>query len=252
MPSAFNYNPTIFSSIGCKIFYYLAYGMGGLSPWCLVYISFERFIVIKYHAKRFVYKKKKIQIIFLILLVVFNILYHINIFFSFDIVNIDNSTICNFNNDKNQIIVANMDLANYFLLPFLLMLLFSILLIISIFKSRNTINLNNTAGQIRQRRKDIKISISLLLMNLLFFFLNLPIQIYLFLPFYIDTYTFVVYIFYISYGVNFYILLFTNSLFRKHFYYLFYKKKGEIQNNLDIPLNQIQQTTRPEEAGKNN
>ena len=47
MPSAFNYNPTIFSSIGCKIFYYLAYGMGGLSPWCLVYISFERFIVCK-------------------------------------------------------------------------------------------------------------------------------------------------------------------------------------------------------------
>ena len=243
MPSAFNYDPTIFSSIGCKIFYYLAYGMDALSPWCLVYISFERFIVIKYHAKRFVYKKKKIQIIFLILLVVFNILYHINIFFSFDIVNIDNSTICYFNSDINQIIIVNMDLANYFLLPFFLILLFSILLIISIFKSRGTINLNNTARQIRQRRKDIKLSISLLFMNLLFALFNLPGEIYLFLPFYIDTYTLVVYIYYISYAVNFYILFATNSLFRKNI--LFHKKSERIQK----PLNQIQ-TTRPEEAEK--
>jgi hypothetical protein len=87
---------------------------------------------------------------------------------------------------------------------------------------------------------------------LLFVLLNLPVEIYLFLPFYIDTYTFLVYIFYISYGVNFYILLVTNSLFRKQFYSLFYKKKVEIQNNFDFPLNQIQQTTRPEEAEKTN
>ena len=46
------------------------------------------------------------------------------------------------------------------------------------------------------------------------------------------------------------ILLITNSLFRKHFYYLFIKKKGEIQKNLEFPLNQIQQTTRAEEAEK--
>jgi hypothetical protein len=168
------------------------------------------------------------------------------------IVNIDNSTICYINDNQNQIIIANMVLVNYFLLPFFLMLLFSILLIIAIFMSRSTINLNNTARQIRQRRKDIKLSISLLFMNLLFVLLNLPVEIYLFLPFYIDTYTFLVYIFYISYGVNFYILLVTNSLFRKQFYSLFYKKKIEIQNNFDFPLNQIQQTTRPEEAEKTN
>jgi hypothetical protein len=251
MPSAFNYNPTIFSSIGCKIFYYLAYGMGGLSPWCLVYISFERFIVIKYHSKRFVYKKKKIQIIFLILLCIFNILYHINIFFSFDIVNINNSTVCYFNDDQNQIIVANMVLANFFLLPFFLMLLFSILLIIAIFMSRSTIDLNNTEREIRQRRKDIKLSISLLFMNLLFALLNLPVEIYFFLPYYSDTYTFLLYIFFISYAINFYILLITNSLFRREFFSLFYKKKERIQNNLDIPLNQIP-ATKPGEAEKTN
>ena len=59
MPSAFKYDPTINSSIGCKLYNYFAYGMDALSPWCLVYISFERFITTKYYAKRFLYKKKK-------------------------------------------------------------------------------------------------------------------------------------------------------------------------------------------------
>ncbi len=243
MPSAFNYDPTIISDNGCKLFNYFAYGLGALSPWCLVYISFERFIVIKYYARRFVYKKRKIQIIFLILLVVFNILYHINIFFSFDIVNIDNSTICYINDNQNQIIVANMVLVNYFLLPFFLMLLFSILLIATILKSRSTMNSNNAARENRHRRKDIKLSISLLFLNLLFFLLNLPIVTDQFLPFDSDKYTIVNYIYYSSYGVNFYILLGTNSLFRRQFYSLFYKKKRRIQNNLETTLNQNQAKT---------
>ncbi len=88
-------------------------------------------------------------------------------------------------------------------------------------------------------------------MNLLFALLNLPVEIYFFLPYYSDTYTFLLYIFFISYAINFYILLITNSLFRNEFYSLFYKKKERIQKNLDIPLNHIQ-TARPEEEGKTN
>ena len=151
--------------------------------------------------------------------------------------------ICFFNNDENQIIIANMDLANFFLLPFFLMLLFSILLISTILKSRNTMNSNNTARENQHSRKDIKLSISLLFMNLLFLLLNLPVEINQFLPFDSDKYTIVNYIYYISYAVNFYVLLVTNSLFRKEFYSLFYKKKKRIQNNFkEFPLNQIQAT----------
>jgi len=243
MPSAFNYDPTVDSSIGCKLYQFFAYGMDALSPWCLIYISFERFITTKYYAKRFLYKKKKLQIIFLILLIAFNILYHINIIFSFDISNYDNSTICFFNNDENQTIIANMDLANFFLIPLFLMLLFSILLIATILKSRSTMNSNNAARENRHRRKDIKLSISLLFLNLLFFLLNLPIVTDQFLPFDSDKYTIVNYIYYSSYGVNFYILLGTNSLFRRQFYSLFYKKKRRIQNNLETTLNQNQAKT---------
>ncbi len=60
-------------------------------------------------------------------------------------------------------------------------------------------------------------------MNLLFLLLNLPVEINLFLPFDSDTYTIVNYFYYTSYAVNFYILLATNSLFRREFFSLFYK-----------------------------
>ena len=99
--------------------------------------------------------------------------------------------------------------------------------------SRSTIDLNNTERVIRQRRKDIKLSISLLFLNLLFLLLNLPIVTDQFLPFESDKYTIVSYIYYTSYAVNFYILIFTNSLFRKEFYQLFEKKRGEIKRNLE-------------------
>ena len=240
MPSAFNYDPTVNLSVGCKLYNYFAYGMDALSPWCLVYISFERFIATKYYAKRFLYKKKMYQIIFLILLFLFNISYHINIIFSFDILTIDdNSTLCYFNNDQNQIIVANMDLTNFFLLPFTLMFLFSICLIISIFKARSSVNLNNTAKETRRRKKNIKLSISLLLMNLLFLLLNLPIVVSQYLPFDSDIYTIVSNIYYIPYAVNFYILLFTNSLFRNVFYCLFYEEKQKLRKNLELNKNQV-------------
>jgi hypothetical protein len=231
MPSAFNYDPTIISNIGCQLYNYFAYGMDALSPWCLVYISFEKFFSIKYISKKLMYKKKKYQIIFLIILGVFNILYRFNILFSFNLLTIDNSTICYFNNNENQIIIANMDLANFFLLPLLLMLLFSFLLISSIFKSRSRIRLNSSEREAKRLKKDIKLSISLLVMNLLFLLLNLPIVIDQFLPFNSDKYTIVSYIYYSSYAVNFYILLFTNSLFRKEFKLLFHKNRGEIQRN---------------------
>ena len=67
-------------------------------------------------------------------------------------------------------------------------------------------------------------------MNLLFILLNLPIQIELLIPnFDLDNiYLSVTYIFYISYIVNFYIILFTNSLFRREFLFLIFKTKIQL------------------------
>ena len=246
MPNAFNYDPTIISSTGCKIWNFFSYGLDALSPWCLVYISVEKFIAIAYPAKRFIFKRKRNQIIFLVVLILFNIVYRLNVPFSYDLENIDNITFCNFINNEWQTIISAMDIVNCLLAPFLLMLCFSILLIITIFKSRSRVNLNVSDKGKKRLKHDIKFAISLLLMNLLFLLLNLPIEIDQFLPYYnsIDLYNIFSYIYYISYAVYFYICFLTNSLVRKEFFSLF-SKSTKIKNYVtQNALNQIGSTIR--------
>jgi hypothetical protein len=225
MPNAFDYDPTIISSITCKTWNSFSYGLDALSPWCLVYISVDRFISIAFPSKRFIFKRKNTQIIYMIMLILFNIIYHINIPFSIDLLVIDNTTYCSFINNDWQLIDSFMDLVNCALIPFVLMLCFSILLIRAIFKSRSRVNLGNSVRESKRLKKDIKFAISSLLMNLLFLILVLPLEIDVFLDYYnhYDLYNILYYIYYISYAVNFYVLLLTNSLFRKVIFH--YSKK---------------------------
>ena len=113
------------------------------------------------------------------------------------------------------------------------MLFFSILLIKAIFKSRSRINLNNTVRENKRLKKDIKFAISLLLMNLLFVILHLPFASVIFLTFYdnYDLFNIFYYIYYISYGINFYIIFFTNSLFRTVFFTILFRKTNMQENN---------------------
>jgi hypothetical protein len=225
MPAAFNYDPTAIVSIGCKLYNILTYAFDALSPWCLVYISAEKFISIAAPTKRHMFIKRKNQIIFFVCLCIFNFIYHINVPFSFDLLNIENSTICFFTNEENHIIIPIMDLVNCVLAPFLLMMTFSSLLIGAIFKSRRIIHLNDSEKKKKRLKRDIKFSISSLSMNLLFVILNMPIEIEIFFSYYDnnDLYVIFNYLYFFSYAVNFYIILFTNSQFRKEFFSLFFK-----------------------------
>jgi hypothetical protein len=237
----FNFDPIIISNIGCQIYDFFNYALDALSPWCLVYISVEKFISIAYPGKRLIFKKERNQIIFFIILCLFNFIYHLNIPFSVEIETINNLTLCFFNSYENQIIISNMDLFNYILIPFFLMILFSFLLIRSIFKARRRVDINNSDREHKRLRQDIKVSLSLLLMNLIFILLNLPLTIGLLLPtsyYNLDLYVLLSYIFNISSAINFYLILLTNSLFRQEFYSLF--KIIKKNNNQQIHVIEIQ------------
>ena len=232
MPRVLGFNLVIISSIGCKIYQYFNYGLDALSPFCLVYISVEKFISIANPNKRSILKKKNIQIYFFISLCLFNIFYHLNVPLSYDTVTIsnNNTTICFFNNDENQLTVTFMDLIDFILIPFILMIIFSTLLILTIFKSRSRVN--NSLKENKRLRKDVKFSISLLSMNLLFILLNLPDEIDLFLPFNNEIYSTLAQLCNLSFAINFYLILFTNSLFRKEFISLFVKKEAKNQQTI--------------------
>jgi hypothetical protein len=213
----------------CKFYQLCNFALDALGAWCLVYISVEKFINIAFYSKRFKFKRTKNQIIFLILLCFFTIIYNINVLFSVDILvfsdNSSSSSFCFPIDNEQALILSYMDLVKLIILPFSLMIIFSILLILSIFKSRNRVNINDSIRERKRLFKDIRFSISLISMNLLFILLNLPLGILSFFTkdylTFGELYVAFGYIYYLASSINFYLIFLTNSLFRKEFLILF-------------------------------
>jgi hypothetical protein len=213
----------------CKFYQFCNFALDALGAWCLVYISVEKFINIAFYSKRFIFKRTKNQIIFLILLCFFTIIYNINVLFSVDILvfndNSSSSSFCFPIDNEQALILSYMDLVKLIILPFSLMIIFSILLILSIFKSRNRVNINDSIRERKRLFKDIRFSISLISMNLLFILLNLPLGILSFFTkdylTFGELYVAFGYIYYLASSINFYLIFLTNSLFRKEFLILF-------------------------------
>jgi hypothetical protein len=124
---------------------------------------------------------------------------------------------CGFSSSNEiQFYIALYDFINLVGLPFLLMFIFSSLLILAIFESRNRV-IRNIAEQ-RNFKQDIMFSVTTISLNVIFLILNLPLSIIGF-----DTtfsnfeFRLCLYIFLCNYAVNFYVILTTNSLVRKEF-----------------------------------
>jgi len=121
------------------------------------------------------------------------------------------------------------------------MVCFSSLLIGTIYKARRRVHLNNSEREKKRLRQDIKFSINLILMNFFFFFLTIPNIIALFVYFHNSYLLYVaMYLFDISYGINFYLILSTNSLFRSEFISLFVnKRKTKSQTRQNQPNRRV-------------
>jgi len=228
---AYNLDATIFYSIICKLINYFIYTLCVISPFLIVYISIDRYISIKYPARRFLLRKPKTQHIYFWLVFITSHLYYVPVAFFYDISSesLSNTTTsspsCFFDNNESKILVSYMDLAFRVIIPFTMMFVLTGLLIKSIFESRNRIVENFLAEQNRTFYKEIKLSFSSILVNLIYIFTELPCTITYYYPQYFsnDVYVLTTYILFANYALNFYILLFTNSLFREKFLKIFKK-----------------------------
>jgi len=120
---------------------------------------------------------------------------------------------------SNSVFVAYMDLG-FSYLAFLVILTFCFLLIHTIFASRRRINASQQSAQAsRTNKKDIRLAITSISLNLYYLLLYSPMMVvYYFFPHIHDrTYSALMYVFFTISASNFYILLFTNSLFRNEF-----------------------------------
>jgi len=132
---------------------------------------------------------------------------------------------CNFSVLTQENIYSWMDLINLTILPFSLMIIFSSLLIHTIFQSRLRIQDRDSRLRTKDRnrlKKDIKFALTCILFNCIFIVLNLPICVAnLFFEFFYSYYDVFLSIYYFSYCINFYILFLFNSIFRKQFLGIF-------------------------------
>lgn len=218
-----------YSKIGCKFWFYVNYAFATVSPMCLVYISADRYISIKYPTIRFLMRKRNNQLIYFLSVTFFNMIYYLPVLFSYSLVKVDLNlnntqldTVCTFINLDYQNIVAYMDLVNRSLLPFILILIFSILLSIEIFQSRKRILNNFKIEENQHFFSEIRLAVTSVCLNVFFMILQMPISIYDLIPDYylIPFYSFAYFVFYMSYSINFYVLLFSNLLFKNQFYLL--------------------------------
>ena len=217
----------------CKLYNYFDYALAQLSPMLLVYISVERLVSIKYPAKRFFLKKHKNICIYTVLVTIFNLVYYIEVALYHDLhvqyqnTTVDNqtvfgdetTTVCTMKNTEEVETVAHMFMVEYTLVPYVLMVACTILMCYTIYSSRRTFNTGNHI------RKDLKFTVTSISLNLVFILCSLPISLANFFTSYMTGMLFVFtdYLFFASYGVNFYLFLVFNSLIRREFFSMFYR-----------------------------
>ena len=232
LADAFQIQMTVFSNYVCKIYFYLCNALGSTAPTLLVYISIERFVSLTCHSKRQFLRNSKIQSIYFLVIIIYNFLYYSPMPIFYEIVSLPLSGINGTNNQsyeicliKNKLIsitVLYMDLANRVVIPFSLMFIFTILLIGKIFQSRNKFS-NKSKYIDKTMHRDIRFTITSILLNLIYLSLNLPASVYWLMPgarLNTPLLYFLGYLIYFAYSLDFFLIYMTNSLVRAEFFRL--------------------------------
>jgi hypothetical protein len=228
---SYNLNVFILSNLSCKLISYFTYAIGAISPWLIIYISIDRYISTKYPARRFFPRKIKTQHIMFWLVTIICIIFYIPVSFFYEISydTSSNSTAstpsCNFIDPFYGNLILYTDLAFRVFVPFVLMIVFSGLLSQSLFASRTRIVHNFLAEENATFYKEIRLTFTSLLTNLVYILTQLPCTIAFLYPQYFsyDSFIAISDVFFLNYALNFYVLILTNSLFREHFIKIFKK-----------------------------
>ena len=231
-------------SIVCKLSEQFNYAFCATASWILAFISIDRYVTISFLRKPKCFKKIYFNLLLFTFIIGWNLAYYSpyfifsESFMTFSRYNTDNFTIeilpnakyienlteCSIIGYDTSAILAYLDLVNSTLVPFLVMLVFAVLIILKIDDSKKKIysksllkKKNETRAKLMKKRmrKNIKFSITILILNSIFLAFNLPVSINLIIPYLsIDySYTF----FQAYYSIDFFVYLCTNSGFRHEF-----------------------------------
>ena len=237
---AFGLNFLILSASICKIYWLCIYVYLATLPMLYIYISIERLVSISSPGRRFIMRKTRNQTIFIIVVLIYNVTFYSFIFLNTDLFeyhkevgNITNQThgilLCRFEDLKLILFFKYMDLINAVLLPYIIMSICTGLLIYKIFVSRKKLYSKNRSTI--RFRKDLRISITSIILNLFYLVFNLPYTISIIVIHEIrieneTLYYFFNYLTGLGIGMDFFILIATNSLVRSEFHKILQIKKA--------------------------
>ena len=208
-------NLSLISDLSCKLYFYFSYTASNYLPIILVYLALDRFISIKYYAKRLLLKQFKFQFIFIISFFMFNSLFYIPVLFFYDIsIGKENKSECILNG-QNSIIVKVTSTFHSSII-FLVLLTLTFILSYFIFKARSRIESNYSRKQNREFRKELRLAITSVIFNLFYILIYLTATIiYTFFPNNNIIFSLAISLFFLPSCANFYILFFSHSFFRK-------------------------------------
>lgn len=233
---SFKLDITSISRFTCKTYWYFNYSLGAASPMLLAYISVERYISMKYPIKKFLMRNDKAQLLYFTIVVLFNFILYLPIPIYIDLrtvyVPISDSNLtesmnetvsCSFEKKSMQYTISYLDMSFRAILPSLYMFVCTVLLLDTIFKTRKRIVKTFLSEESKTFHREIKLTFSSIFLNVVYVLLQLPISIFDIIPAFYTylSYMFVYYLFFSSYSINFYIILFSNKLFHNEFFKLF-------------------------------
>jgi hypothetical protein len=242
---AFQINLTAMSNVACKLYWYTRYSLAIISPMMNVYISVERFIAITFPTRKLFLLKTNIQISYILLIIVINFAFAVQVAIGFELqrefmngTNQSESVVfyCDFSSLYWQDVAGYIDMTIRVIIPSFLMILFSFLLCLSIFRSRNRIS-SAIASQ-AVLRKDVLFSMVCLSFNFFYILFSLPVSVVVLLKEYSDNQYYIPFsfLFFVEYSSNFYIMIAFNKHYRRVFLNTFFKcwliDKNQTQNDL--------------------
>ena len=234
---AFGRGFSTYSWLACKLYMQFAYTFSPISPMILLYILFERYLSIKFPVESNFLRKKKTQLVYIIIILVLNFFYFLYVPFISNI-RYENPVNESYKNVTLCKIVSSKKISSYFVffarifVPFLLIIIFSIMLVFKIVNSRNNISTFYSEKEKIIYKKDVGLSILAIVSNFIMIFLNLPLFIVFFI---LKTdkniwFVFTLHLYHLCYVFQFYFFLIANSVFRKSFVSIFSRPKPIREN----------------------
>ena len=228
--SAFNFNFLTQSKLACQILAFFYYEFAEVASWTMCLVNIERLISIKYSRVKLFVNNKSLSLILIVLYgwnfgIYFARTLQVTLFDGFTgriltnltDINENDSIICDIYDPQADFIYSIIDLNNSTLVPFLIMIISSILIIKSIYDIRKRLLVNHTIKDMRRFKRDLQFSITILVLDLFYFAFNLPYCLYSFLGDRLNDFMFTVMdlIFYTQYIFNILAFVLLNSEFQK-------------------------------------